>query len=167
MRRTRLGFSLLELLVTAALMATIVTSATMVLRSAQTAWSAHASDHANLNSAYATLRHVTRGVRQAQAVTAISTPGDLSGSLTVLNASGQAVVWEHSGTSVNYGVTTPTSLLAEGVVELSFVGYEADGVTTTTTPVDVQSVLCIVKVPLTRSSSPTRTLSTRIWLRAW
>lgn len=169
MRRTlqRQGFSLLELLVSMAMMATIVTAAVMVLRSTQTSWASHASDQDNLDAAYATLRHITRGVRQAESVTAISNPGDLSGSLTVLLPSGSNVIWDHSGASVNYGVATPTSLLASGVSELSFVGYKADGITTTTTPAEVQSVLCTVKVTLQRSSSPTRTLSSRIWLRAW
>jgi prepilin-type N-terminal cleavage/methylation domain-containing protein len=161
------GFSLLELLVAASLMASIVTAATMVLRSTQTSWTMHTADQQNLDAAYATLRHVTRGVRQAESVTAISTAGDLSGSLTCLLSSGQSVIWDHSGTQVNYGVTTPSSLLASGVSELSFVGYKADGVTTTTVPADVQSVVCTVKVPLQRTSSPTRTLSSRVWLRAW
>jgi len=161
------GFSLLELLVAASLMASIVTAATMVLRSTQTSWTMHASDQERLSSAYGTLRHITRAMRQAESVTAISTAGDLSGSLTALLSSGQTVVWDHSGTQVNFGVNTPTSLLADGVSELSFVGYKADGVTTTTTPAEVQSVLCTVKVNLQRSSTPTRTLSCRVWLRVW
>lgn len=165
--RARLAFSLLELLVTTTLMATIVTSAVMVLRSTQNAWLGHSSDQAKLESAYATLRHITRGVRQADAVTAISSAADNSGSISILAPSGQTLVWDHSGTNVNYGVTTATSLLASGVSELTFVGYQADGVTTTTTPADVQSVLCTVKVNLDRTDVPTRTMSIRIWLRAW
>jgi hypothetical protein len=72
-----------------------------------------------------------------------------------------------SGTNVNYGVNAPTSLLASGVSELTFVGYKADGVTTTTTPGDVQSVLCTVKVNLDRTNEPQRVLGIRVWLRAW
>lgn len=166
-RRKSCGFSLLELLVAASMMASIVTAATMVLRSTQTSWTMHASDQDKLSAAYGTLRHLTRGVRQAESISAISTAGDLSGSLTVLLSSGQTVIWDHSGTQVNYGISTPTSLLADGVSELSFVGYKADGVTTTTTPAEVQSILCTVKVSLERTSTPTRTLSCRVWLRAW
>jgi prepilin-type N-terminal cleavage/methylation domain-containing protein len=163
----RRGFSLLELLVAATLMASIVTAASMVLRSTQTSWTTHVADHQNLGAGYATLRHITRGVRQAESVTAISAPGNLAGSLSVLLSNGQSVVWSLSGTQVNYGVGAPSSLLAYGVTELSFVGYKADGVTTTTVPAEVQSVLCTVKVSLQRSSTPTRTLSSRVWLRAW
>jgi type II secretory pathway component PulJ len=163
----RNAFSLLELLVACSMMATIVTAATMVLRSTQTSWTAHASDQENLDAAYGTLRHITRGVRQATAVTAISNASDLSGGLSVVDPLGQTVVWDHSGTTVNYGVTTANSLLATGVSELSFVGYKADGITATTVPVEVQSVVCTVKVSLQRSSTPTRTLSSRIWLRSW
>jgi type II secretory pathway pseudopilin PulG len=163
----RRAFSLLELLVTATMMATVVTAATMVLRSTQSSWTLHASDQSKLNSAYATLRHISRGVRQAEAVSAISAPGNTSGNLTVLHASGSAVAWQLVGTDVNYGVTTPNTLLADGVSELIFVGYKADGITTTTTPSEIQSVLCTVKVSLQRSATPTRTLSTRVWMRAW
>ncbi len=166
-RQLHRGFSLLELLVAAALMASIVTAATMVLRSTQTTWTMHAADQQNLDAAYATLRHITRGVRQAESVTAISAPSELSGGLTVLQSSGQTVVWDHSGSQVNYGVNTPTSLLAYGVTELSFVGYKADGLTTTIVPAEVQSILCTVKVTLQRSATPTRTFSSRVWLRAW
>ena len=165
-RKSR-GFSLLELLVAASLMASIVTAAAMVLRSTQTSWTMHASDQEKLGAAYGTLRHITRGVRQAESVSAISAAGDLSGSLTVLLASGQTVIWDHSGTEVNYGAGSPTSLLADGVSELSFVGYKADGTTTTIIPSEVQSIVCTVKVSLQRTSAPTRTLSSRIWLRAW
>ncbi len=165
--RLRPAFSLLELLVTCALMATIVTSATVVLRTAQTAWTGHSADHAKLDAAYATLRHITRGVRQADIVTAISSAADNSGSLGVVSPTGQALVWDHSGTNVNYGVNAPTSLLASDVSELTFIGYKADGVTTTTTPADVQSVLCTVKVNLDRTHEPQRVIGTRVWLRAW
>lgn len=165
--RSRPAFSLLELLVAATLMASMVTAAAMVLRSTQTSWTAHASDQERMDSALATLRHLTRTVRQAESITAISPPGDISGSLSVLLPTGDQVVWDHSATQVNYGTNTPTTLLAYGISELSFIGYEADGVTTTTTPGDVQSILCTVKIALNRSATPTRTLSSRIWLRAW
>ncbi len=165
--RRRGGFSLLELMVTVTLMAAIVSSATMVLRSAQTAWGAHASDQARLDSAYATLRHITRTVRQAESVIAISAPSDASGSLSVLLSNGQTVVWDHAGTNVMYGVGSPSSLLAAGVNELSFTGYEADGTTPTTVPADIQSIACTVTVALERSASPARTIRTRIWLRVW
>lgn len=166
-RNRQSGFSLLELLVATTLMASIVTAATMVLRSTQTSWTMHSADQQNLDAAYATLRHITRSVRQADSVTAISAPADLTGGLTVLLPSGQLGVWDHVGSQVNYGINTPTSLLAYGVSELSFVGYKADGITTTTVPAEVQSVQCTVKVNLQRAATPTRTLSSRIWLRVW
>jgi hypothetical protein len=155
------------LITTVAMMATIVSSATLVLRSTQTAWAMHASDQSRLDAAYATLRHVSRMVRQAESVTAISASGDTSGALTVVLSTGQTVVWDHAGSDVSYGVNTPTSLLATGVSALSFVGYEADGVTATTVPGDVKSVVCTVTVALERTSTPTRTISSRMWIRAW
>jgi prepilin-type N-terminal cleavage/methylation domain-containing protein len=161
------GFSLLELIVTVAMMATIVSGASLVLRSAQHVWAGHASDQARLDAAHATLRHLTRTVRQAVDVTAISSASDTSGALSVLLASGQTAVWDHSGTSVMFGAGSPNTLLASGINQLSFVGFEADGVTTTTVPADVQSINCTVTIALERTVNPTRAVSTRIWLRTW
>ena len=99
--KPRAGFSLLELIVTAAMMATLVTAVSMVLRSSQNAWEAFDGDHSRLEAAHATLRHLVRHLRQAEQVVAISSASDSSGTISALLPSGDTVVWDHSGTSVN------------------------------------------------------------------
>lgn len=161
------GFSLLELIVTAAMMATLATTVAIVLRSAQSAWAAHDTDHARLQAAHATLRHISRQLRQAEGIISVSAPGDSSGSISALTPDGTTVVWEHVPGRVNYGVTTATSLLAEGIEELSFTAYRADGATTTMSGPDIHSILCRVKVAQPYQAAGNRTFSARIWLRAW
>jgi len=166
-RNPRTGFSLLELTVVAAMMAVLVTSVSVLLRTSQNAWEAHDSDQARLESAHAVLRHLVRHVRQGEAVTAISAPADTSGTISVLMPDAQTFVWDHSGSNVNFGAGTADSLLAEGIDELSFTGYKADGVTATTVPDEIQSVLCTAKVTLPRQTGASRTVQCWAWLRAW
>jgi hypothetical protein len=140
-----------------------------VLRTSRQAWEAHESDYLRLQALHATVQHIVRYVRQADAVTEISLASDTSGRLGLLLVDGSTVIWDHdSSTSrVNYGVTTPTSLLTENVATLKFTGYKADGVTTTTTPNLVQNILIEATVTLNRESGATKTISSWAWIRAW
>jgi prepilin-type N-terminal cleavage/methylation domain-containing protein len=167
MPKPRPAFSLLELIVVAALMSVVVASVGILLRSTQSAWGAHSDDAGKIASAHATLRHVARHLRQATAVTAISGPTDNSGSISVTLTDTNTHVWDHSGSQVNYGITTASNLLATHIDQLTFVGYEVDGTTTTTTAGDVHAVKCTVQVTLSRDTNATRTASCWVWVRAW
>ena len=59
------------------------------------------------------------------------------------------------------------NLLADGISELSFVGYKADGTTATTNPAEVQSVECKLKVQLPRETGSDRIVRGRAWVRSW
>ncbi len=163
----RRAYSLLELVVTTAMMATLVTSVSVVLRSSRVAWEAHASDLRLRESAHATLRHLIRKLRQATAVEAISASTDPAGALSARMTNNDLYVWAWSGNQVNFGVNTANTPLGPDISSLTFVGYKADGVTVTATPADVQVVRCIVKVQLDRDVNPEQTYSCRVWLRAW
>ena len=58
-------------------------------------------------------------------------------------------------------------MLASDISALNFTGYEIDGVTTTTTTADIRSVEFVITVTLDRPVNPTRTIRSRVWLRAW
>jgi prepilin-type N-terminal cleavage/methylation domain-containing protein len=165
--RWRRGFSLLELLVTAAIMAVLVTSVAFVLRSSQTAWIVTDSDRAQLESAYSTVRHITRYVRQAEAITAITDSSQTSGSLTLQLPDGSSHAWSHSGDTVSYGSPTPTSVLAVGITELTFQGYLADSTTPATQPADVQLVHLTIHVQTTQQSGGDHVLTAWMWVRSW
>lgn len=153
-----------------AMLAALSAASMVLLRTSQSSWSRHRDDHERVQSASAALRHIVRSTRQALAVTAISGPSNNSGSLSLLRSDSTTVVWAHDSVNdrINYGETTASSLLSNYITELNFVGYKADG-TTTTEEVDlIHIVECTVTFELDRPAGPTtKQLTSRAWLRAW
>ncbi len=152
---------------TAAVMAVLVTSVAFVLRSSQTAWAVTDSDRARLEAAYSTIRHITRHVRQAESVTAITDILQPSGSITAQMPDGSTHTWTHTGNTVYYGSPLPTSVLAQGIDEMTVQGYLADATTPAPLPDDVQLVHVTVRVQTTQQSGGDRTFSAWIWVRSW
>jgi prepilin-type N-terminal cleavage/methylation domain-containing protein len=165
----RRGFSLLELVISASMLAVLMVAIGGVLRTSRQAWEAHEGDYQRLDALHATVRHIVRSVRQADGVTEISAAGDTSGRLGLLLVDGSTVVWDHDSitSKVNYGVTTPTNLLAENITTLRFTGYRADGVTATTTTNLVQNIMIEASVTLPREAGGTKTISSWAWVRSW
>lgn len=169
MTKRRAGMSLLELILATTLLSTLVAATGIVLRTGHAAWEANNADAVRIASANAVLRHVARRVRQAQAVTNISSVGDASGTLSLSMPTLETYVWDHDdvGDLVSFGVSTADSVLAEEITELSFTGYEADGVTQTAVADDIHSVKCQVSVQLPRDTGGARSVSCMAWLRSW
>lgn len=169
--RRRSGMTLLELMAAVTIMATLMASVVVLVRSSYAAWEAHETDMEAAETAYATLRHVVRHVRQASAIEAISTAADNSGNLSLVMHTGETRLWQHTGGSrqVLYGVApSPASeLVADGVNQMIFVGLEADGSTPTTVPSDIRCIKCIVQVTMPAGGGTSRTLSSHAWLRSW
>ena len=165
----RRGMTLLELVIASAMMATLLTAVTLVLRSGRQAWEAHEADYTRLEALHATLRHIVRQVRQADAVTAISAASDNSGALTLLMPDGSKFAWDHDATTstMKCGVTTADQLLANNITGLTVVGYKPDGVTATTVPTEIQCLKISVTVQLPRETNATRTYSSWAWIRSW
>ena len=163
----RTGFSLLELLVTVTIMATLMSSVFVLLRTGRSAWEANDTDQTRLEAAHAVMRHIVRHVRQSEEVTAISSSFDNSGTLSVLMPSGEIYVWDHAAGLVSFGINSADDLLGENITELNFIGYEADGTTTTTTVADIQSILATVTVTLPRNTGATQIVQCWIWKRSW
>jgi type II secretory pathway component PulJ len=165
----RRGFSLLELVISASMLAVLMIAIGGVLRTSRQAWEAHEGDYRRLEALHATVRHIVRSIRQADSVTEISAASDLSGRLGLLLADGSTVVWDHdsSTSKVNYGVTTPTNLLAENITTLKLTGYKADGTTATATASQVQNILIEASITLPRESGSTKAISSWAWVRSW
>ena len=161
--------TLLELVIASSMMAVLLTAATVVLRTSRQAWEAHEGDYTRLEGLHATLRHMVRQVRQADAVTAISAAGDNSGALTLAMPDGSTVAWDHDGatSTVRCGVTTADQLLSTNITGLNIVGYKPDGVTATTVPSEIQNLKVSVTVQLPRETNATRTYSSWAWIRSW
>jgi len=175
-KTSRGGFSLLELIVTTAMLATLTTSCMVIVRTSYTAWNRHEDDHATLQGGQAVLRHIVRQVRQARAVMAISLATDDSGSLSLLDVNGNMLVWEHDAVTkqVLFGITIATNVLATGIEELTFVGYKVDDLDETTDPGLIHKVQCTTKVNIARPVSTKWpdgiepvTTSNQAWLRVW
>jgi type II secretory pathway pseudopilin PulG len=165
-KNRRSGLSLLEMMVATAMMATLMTSVVVVLRSGYAVWNAQEADIDTLENGYGILRHFVQQMRQAESVTAISPAVDTTGNLSILTATGTSRSWSHNGgpKEVYFNVGTGNQLLAKSIDTLTFVGYEADGETPTTVLSEIQAVQCSVEVTL---AGPTRKVSCRAWIRAW
>jgi hypothetical protein len=161
--------TLLELIMATTLITAVVSTVGVVIRTGHVAWKARQDDSAKIMAANATVRHIVRRVRQAEAVTAISPPNKKEGHLSLLMPSGETYVWEldKQAEEAFFGVDSADNLLGRGITELTFTGYEADGVTETLTEDDIQSVKCRVVVELPRDVNGTRTVTCWAWLRAW
>jgi hypothetical protein len=119
-----------------------------------------------LENGYGVLRHFVQQMRQATAVSAISSPSDTTGDVSFLTAAGTTRSWSHNGAlkEVYFNNGTSNGLLAKNIETLTFTAYEADGVTQTTTVGDVQVVKCTAQIML---AGATRTISCRAWIRSW
>jgi type II secretory pathway pseudopilin PulG len=163
------GLSLLEMMIATTIMATLMGSVVVVMRSGYAVWNAQEADIDALENAYAVLRHFVQQMRQADSVTAISAPSDTTGDLSFLPAAGAPRSWSHNGgpkeVTFNNGVTS--GLLAKGIDALTFTGFEADGVTQTSVVDDIQVVKCAVQVTLPQGAGVTRTVSCQAWIRTW
>lgn len=151
-----------------AIMATITASVVVVMRSGYAAWNAQEADIDILENGYGVLRHFVTQLRQATAVTAITASSNTQGSLSFTTSSGVTRTWARNASSdVYFNNGTSNQLLAKSINSLTFTGYEADGVTTTTAVADIQVVQCQVQITLPRGAGVTRTLTTRAWVRSW
>lgn len=167
--RRRRGMTLLELVLASTMMTVVVTSVAMLLRGVHVAWEAEEGDLRRLEAAHATLRHIVRQARQAQSVAAITAAGNTAGSLSLSMPSGAVFVWARDSATnqVKFGTGAADQLLAEEITQLSFTGYQADGVTATTTLGDIRAVKCQIGVELPRETGGSRTVTCWAWLRAW
>jgi prepilin-type N-terminal cleavage/methylation domain-containing protein len=164
------GFTLLELMVTTAMLAVLTTATMALVRTTYSAWNRHEEDQETRQAGIAVLRHIVRHVRQASAISSISGSSDNSGSLSLLMPTGQILVWDHdAGTKrVLFGVTTASQVLATNIEELNFVGLRNDGLTTTTDVGLIHSIRATTEVALNQSGGPLPvTTSCQAWLRAW
>jgi len=165
------GMTMLEVMVATAMFATVMTAVSVLLRGAHGAWSTHAADAEKIEAAHATVRHVVRKLRQATEVVSISAAADNSGQLVLSMSDASTAAWNHDGPTdqVAYGtqadlLADTMSLLSHNITGLNFVGYQADGVTTTENAEDIHAVQCEVEVEL---PSGARAVRCRGWLRSW
>lgn len=158
--------SLIEVMATLALSASLMISTIVVIRSSHAAWESHEEELVPAFSQNAVQRHITKHIRQAIAITSISLASDTTGTLSIQKADGSTFQWDYSLGSVTCSVNGATAEpVADNISTLAFIGYEADGTTTTTAPNDIHSVAC--QVGIVQPTGGSRTTSTHSWLRSW
>lgn len=165
----RVALSLLEMMVATAIMATLMSSVVVVIRSGNAVWTAEKNDLDVLENGYGVLRHFVHQLRQANSISSISAANDTAGSLSFLTSAGISRSWSrNSATSqVSFNNGTSNQLLAKSINQLKFIGYKADGVTATTTASEIQVVRCDVQIILSQGGGVTRNLSCKAWIRSW
>ena len=90
------------------------------------------------------------------------------GNDTAVRSNSEEIVWSLVGDDILFGLLgSSENALGEGLTSMTFVGYEADGLTTTITPSDIRSVEVVISTELDRQVNPTRTIRSRVWLRSW
>jgi type II secretory pathway pseudopilin PulG len=162
----RAAMSMVELIAATAVMAVLMTSVVVIVRSSYGVWNAYEQDIDINENAYGVLRHVIRQLRQADAITAISGPTDNSGGLTYATPDGATRSWSHNNGQVFYNNGSGDQLLAQSIDELTFVGYNAAG-NPTTVPDEIQRVKCTAEVTLAHGSGTPKTVSATAWIRSW
>jgi len=158
--------SLIELVAATAILATVMTSVVVLVRSGYGVWNAYEQDIEINENSYGLLRHVVRQLRQADAITAISAPSDTAGYLSFVTPSGTTRSWTYSGGQVLFDNGIGNQLAAQSIDELVFVGYDAAG-NPTTTPEDIQRVRCTTEVTLSQGGGVPKTVSVTAWIRSW
>ncbi|MDA1055203.1 MAG: hypothetical protein O3C40_32680 [Planctomycetota bacterium] len=70
---------------------------------------------------------------------------------------------------MNYGVTTPDSLLAPEITGLRLIGLKADGVKAATKEADIQCLQIEVTIQLPRDGGGNgqRVVTSWAWIRSW
>lgn len=161
--------SLLELVIASTMLALVLTSISVVLRTSRGAWEAHEADFTRLENLHGTLRHIVREARQAKSVSGISAASNNAGSLSLLMPNGETHVWQHDNANqrVNFGLTTADQLLANQINSLTFSAYKADGTTLTTNPADIRSIKVQATTQLPRETNGLKTASSWVWIRSW
>lgn len=160
---------MLELIIATSMLAMVLTTVGVVLRTGRQAWEAHTADYSRIEAAHATLRHMVRQSRRATSVSSITPSTDNSGRLALNLSDGSVVVWDHDAatSSVNYGVSNATNLLSSDIANVRFTGYRADATTITTTASQVKAIKIDVTVQLPLDTSGSRVVSSWAWLRSW
>lgn len=166
-RPTPRGLSLLEVMVSLAIMALLMTPVIALLQTSQQVWADRDGDAARMESAHALLRHLIRHVRQAQDVVAISPAPERHGRLTLRMADNRTLTWEHAGNTVTFGKGPRSSILAVGIDELRFEAFESDGVTQPAQLSRIRLIKVHIRYRLDRDAGAERTMSASAWMRAF
>jgi len=158
--------TMLETMLAMSLLTMIALLGAQGLRTTRQAWDLQDNRSTRYQYLEGTLAHITRHLRSARDIVAISAATDASGALTIVLPDASAVTWDHDATShqVRYGATSPGDLLANDIDTLKFEGFGIDGITPTTVPADIRMIRTTASFVVPVQNVPF-SLSTDVWIR--
>lgn len=163
---------MLELVVAGSMLAGVMTSMSLVMRTARDSWEMSDTEYGVLHHMHAVGRHFVRAAREARGVASIRSDGS---GITMEMRDGTTKEWAWSSAShsmkdvvtVQSSAVAQSSALAQNIASLQFVGFDADGVTTVTNPDDIRMVQVTVEVNVPKAAIPVRRMQSKVWIRSW
>ncbi len=164
----RKGLTLLEVVIAGSMLAVVMTSLSLVLRTARTSWEANDNDYGSIHYAHTVALHFVREAREARSVASFAAD-DVA--FTLRDGSQLGWRFEPNGDSgvvyVRSSRIGEESPLAFGIHNLSFTGYLPDGITPATNLEEIALIEVQVSVRMARSSNSIQTIASRVWIRTW
>ncbi|MGB7345749.1 MAG: hypothetical protein WBD20_16150 [Pirellulaceae bacterium] len=163
---------MLELIVAGSMLAGVMTSLSLVMRTSRQVWETNDSEYAVLHQMHAVSRHVVRSAREARGVSAIN-PNGSGVTLKMRDGTSTQWAWSSAGHGMKNVVTFQNSaaandsVLAKDIRSMTFSGFDADGVTAVTEPDDIRVLQFAVEVDVPRSAVAVRRIESKVWIRSW
>lgn len=164
----RKGLTLLEVVIAGSMLAVVMTSLSLVLRTARTSWEANDNDYGSVHYAHTVALHFVREAREARSIVHFSSD-DVAFELR----DGSQMGWRFESDGKEGIVYVRSSRLGEesplafGIRNLSFSGFLPDGVTPATTLEDIALIEVQVAVEMGRKANSLQTVTSRVWIRSW
>ncbi|QDT11427.1 hypothetical protein [Planctomycetes bacterium K23_9] len=163
---------MLELIIAGSMLAGVMTSLSVVMRTARQSWEINDAESAALHQMQAVGRHFVRSARECRAVSNISADAT---SVTLVMRDGIETqwAWRNAGSGMSDVVIVGSSadgtesVLAQNIRSLQFVGYDADGVTVVSDPDEIRMLTIAVAIDLPGAADPQRQLRSSVWIRSW
>lgn len=163
---------MLELLIAGSMLAVVMSSLSLVLRTARQSWEVSDHDYGAMHQAHAVARHFVRAAREAQGVASIASDGS---ALEIRTLDGATQRWAWATANGNmHGVVlfsqsgvSGSRVLAHDVESLSFSIFEADAFTVASSAEDARLIRVQVTVNSPSGNVSSQTVDSYVWIRSW
>lgn len=159
------GVSLVEMMLVTSISALLVAGAAAHLRALRHVGNEVGARREALQNVRVAIDRIARHIRAAKAIADIRPPGNPEGSITITDATDANHVFRRlSDDTLCYGTDAATELLASGISELHFRGFDAQGEVPSNEPERMEAI----EITLTAAvpdTADTITLTTRVRLR--
>ena len=169
--KTRFGISMLEVVIAGSMLAGVMGSLSVVMRTARQSWTINDDEAESLHQLHTVVRHFVRAAREARKVVVIQ-PNGSAITLEMRDGSTHTWAWKNAHQGMSKVVTAKSSLsgsenvAAQNIRTFQFVGFDADGITTTALPDDIR-LIAVTAVSDLDGTAAQRQVHSKVWLRSW